>query len=108
MGGIRVYLSGPMTGYEDFNFPAFNYATKMLEEVGFVVENPADKGIIEGWTWADYLKYDIAALITCEKVALLPGWECSRGARFEVLVADTLGITTLPWRNLIGDVRGMV
>lgn len=108
--GKRAYISGPMTHIEGFNFDQFNHvAARLVNEVGMEVENPADKGIIEGWSWADYLKFDIRALTTCDVVALLPGWAESRGARFEVDVADRLGITTLPWKLLLpGEHKGMV
>ncbi|SED31843.1 protein of unknown function [Pseudomonas frederiksbergensis] len=44
----RVYLTGPMTGFEDFNFPAFNKMAADLCACGYVVENPAEHGIVPG------------------------------------------------------------
>lgn len=51
----RADLAGPMTGFEDFNFPAFNAMAARLRSRGFVVENPADHAIVEGAQWADYM-----------------------------------------------------
>lgn len=89
---MRVYISGPMTGHEDHNFPAFNDAAEVLRIAGFEVENPAEKGIIEEWSWEDYLRYDLAKLVECEAIHLLPGWRSSRGARLEAYVAGELGM----------------
>lgn len=96
-----LYLSGPMTGIEDNNFPAFNLVTRRLKYFGYLVLNPAEKGIIHGWKWADYLKYDLAELVKADGVATLPGAEMSRGARLEAHVAFELGMTIQPWRDWI-------
>jgi hypothetical protein len=44
----RLYLAGPMTGIEDFNYPAFNAMAERLRAAGYEVKNPADHGTIEG------------------------------------------------------------
>lgn len=38
----RVYLSGPMTGLPELNFPAFRVEAARLRALGFEVVNPAD------------------------------------------------------------------
>ncbi len=86
----RVYVSGPMSGINGHNFPAFNAAAEQLRAAGYEVENPADKGVIEGWEWEDYLRYDLVKLLECDEVVALPGWEQSRGAQLEVHVAQSL------------------
>lgn len=48
-----IYVSGPMTGYIGHNFPAFFEAEQQLRAAGYDVINPARKGIIDGWTWAE-------------------------------------------------------
>jgi len=88
----RVYLAGPMTGYAEFNFPAFNAEAARLRSVGFDVVNPADHGIVDGAGWCDYLRYDIAQLSRCESVHFLPGWEKSKGALLERSIAVSLGM----------------
>ena len=99
----RVYLSGPMTGIPDYNYPAFHAAAAELRAAGHHVESPAEPGIVDGWTWADYLRRDIAQLVTCDAVSLLPGWAKSRGARLEVTIAQALGMDIYRHPALLTD-----
>ena len=87
-----VYVSGPMTGYADWNFPAFNAAAADLRAQGLRVINPADHGLVDGAEWADYLRTDLVQLLTCERIHLLPGWRKSKGAQLELHVAKALGL----------------
>ncbi|MGV9364477.1 DUF4406 domain-containing protein [Amycolatopsis sp. NPDC003731] len=98
---MKVYLSGPMTGLPDNNFPAFRAAAAELRAAGITVEDPSDKGIVPGWAWADYLRYDLGVLVTCDRVATLPGWRGSPGARLEVRVAKSLSMPVRPWKELL-------
>lgn len=87
-----VYVAGPMTGYTDHNFPAFNKAADKLRSQGYTVFNPADHGVVEGATWEDYLRFDITKLIQCDTIYLLEGWENSKGAQLELLIAQKLNM----------------
>lgn len=87
----RVYVSGPMSGKVGYNFAAFDEATARLVFEGYVVINPADKGIIPGWSWTDYLAHDIEQLVKeCNAIYMLTGWQESRGARLEHHIAREL------------------
>ncbi len=87
----RLYIAGPMTGLPDFNFPAFNAAEAERQAAGYETRNPARHGAGEvGLEWADYLRRDIPDLLDCDGVALLNGWQKSRGARLEVHIATAL------------------
>lgn len=88
----RIYLAGPMTGLPEHNFPAFHAEAARLRDLGYQVINPAEHGVIDGYVWADYLRLDLTKLITCEAIALLPGWDKSKGARLEYHVASELGM----------------
>lgn len=94
---LRLYIAGPMTGYEDFNYPAFFAAADQLRAVGYRVINPADIGVHPGWTREDYLRVGLKRLIDYgQGVALLPLWERSGGAQVETHVARQLGLPVLP------------
>jgi hypothetical protein len=97
----RLYLAGPMTGFEDFNFPAFNKMAAELRARGYVVENPAEHGVVDGADWADYMAYDLTRLGLCGQVAVLPGWENSKGARLEVHIARELGMKVVNAHDLV-------
>lgn len=102
MGPVtKIYVSGGMTGLPEHNFPAFQAAAAELRAAGYDVEDPSDKGLVDGWSWSDYLRWDLGVLVKCEQVATLPGWTRSRGARLEVRVAKALGMPVRPWRELL-------
>lgn len=88
-----LYISGAMSAFpDDFNFPAFNRAAELLGKAGYEVVNPADKGIVEHWEWASYLRYDLRQMLDCDGVAVLPDSHNSRGAWLESTVALHLGM----------------
>jgi hypothetical protein len=88
----RIYIAGPMTGYADFNFPAFHAAAERLARAGWEVCNPAENfGGRTDLPRESYLRLDLAMLSHCDAVAMLPGWENSRGATLEYAVACELG-----------------
>lgn len=91
----RIYLSGPMSGLPELNFPAFAAEAARLRGLGFEVVNPAEINP-EGGTWHECMRRDVAALVTCDHVATLPDWEKSQGATLEVYLADRLGIRDSP------------
>lgn len=100
MTGRRVYISGPMTGYPEHNYPAFNDAERLLEIWGHIPLNPARHP--DQACWADYLRLDLVDVASADGIATLPGWQESRGAQLEIHVAHALGILVLPidhWRG---------
>lgn len=96
-----VYISGPMRGRPDYNYPQFHEVAKALRRNGlgsgeflpsFNVLNPAenfdgdqDRPIHE------YLALDIRQVLDADAVVLLPGWRNSEGARLEIAVAQATG-----------------
>ena len=91
---MRVYVSGPMTGKEEFNFPAFRATTATLRAAGFDVVCPSElsRSVPIGSPWEAYMKVDLAALLGCDAVVILPEAIRSRGARLECHVALELGL----------------
>lgn len=106
---MRCYIAGPMTGYAAYNFPAFDDAARKWRAKGYDVDSSAD---IDRRIWrmhfnkdfdptvdkADYgdpifakmLQADIDAVFRCDAIVLLDGWEKSRGANFELNLAQLL------------------
>jgi len=87
---MRIYLSGPMTGIADNNFPEFHKWAETLRSTGYEVVSPAE--IQEAGTWELCLRADLRELCTCDGIALMPGWEKSKGANLELHVAHRLGM----------------
>ena len=101
MRAIKVYLAGPMRGYPEFNFPAFDKGAAYLRTAGFEVFSPAEKGLekhAEANQESLAFRRAVFALDMawiCEHadlVALLPGWEKSTGARAEKALAEAIGL----------------
>lgn len=90
MKPVRVYLAGPMTGIPDLNFPAFHAAAASLRASGFEVVNPAEINADPSAGWSACMREDIAQLVTCQAIALLPGFERSKGATLERHIALAL------------------
>lgn len=88
-----VYISGPITGDPDYK-KHFAEAEKFLRMLGYKVKNPA-KGEKPGKAWEYYMVKDLKKLLTCRAIYLLRGWERSRGARLEQLIAQELGFKQL-------------
>jgi hypothetical protein len=89
-----------MTGLPNLNFPAFATMTTTLRDSGHAVTNPAELNP-DGGSWNDCMRRDIVALMDCDTVATLPGWENSKGARLEVLIAERLGMTVVSAHDLV-------
>lgn len=81
----NIYISGPMRGIEDFNYPKFNRIANELTELGCNVFNPANNPVMD--TPEQYMDVDLALLRAAEIVYLLKGWEHSKGATVEVAYA---------------------
>ncbi len=89
----RVYISGPMTGQLDWNFPAFHAAAAAWREAGWEVINPAEAfGGQTDLPYSAYVQKDIEDLRTCRAIAMLPGWDGAqaRGSVWERYVAEQL------------------
>lgn len=88
---MKLYVSGPMSGYDDRNRPTFNRVSEQLRRMGHVAVNPVDLDLMDPIEaeddWHQFLKRDLKYLLPCDGVVLLDGWQYSRGARLEILTA---------------------
>lgn len=92
---MKLYVCGPMTGLPEFNYPAFRTAAERLTAAGYPVESPAGE-LVDGWGWSDYMRRALGLLVQCQGVAVLAGWQTSRGARIEAKLAQDLGMVVAP------------
>ena len=87
----KIYICGPMTGYEDFNRDAFFNAAAKISQSCNIPMNPAM--LPDGLTQAEYMAIDLAMLQVCDVLWALPGWRESKGALAEIAIAEKLGLT---------------
>eukprot|EP01034_Spumella_vulgaris_P025938 gene25938-32448_t len=81
-----------MSGLPDYNHAAFHEAARLLRAAGYQVTNPAEKGLPTTATWLQHMRADIKAMMDCDGLAILPGWQNSRGANAEINLAHALGL----------------
>lgn len=113
---MKIYVAGPMRGIPNFNFPAFDAAAARLRNLGHQVCNPAERdrlthgdavcdsatGDLEdvkhlGFNLRETLAWDLAWIAEhADAVAVLPGWEDSKGAKAETALALALGLSVAP------------
>lgn len=81
---MRVYISGPITGTQDYE-RRFAEAEMRLRACGYDVVNPVRlNGIVpSGTDWEGYMRLSICLLGLCDRIYMLPGWKKSRGACME-------------------------
>lgn len=102
---MKYYIAGPMTGYPDFNWEAFEEAEHELIGWGNECTNPHKVGFtpfdvrgmqgdepLEDYQLHHIITDDLEALLSCDAIYLLRGWERSVGARAEHAVAIWRGI----------------
>lgn len=87
---MKVYIAGPMTGYENYNREAFFKAAEELKSRG--AEPVHTAGLPDSFTYEEYLERSLAVLEACDAIYLLKGWEESKGALMEYGYAKSRGL----------------
>lgn len=114
---MKIYLAGPMRGYPQFNHAAFADAAFKLRSKWHEVFSPAehsiklfgdrvrnnangDEGQMEGEKMTigrTVFHIDLTQIcLWADAIALLPGWEGSKGALAEAAVGRALPIVVEP------------
>lgn len=107
-----LYIAGPMRGIAFFNYPMFDRVAKELREAGNEVISPADEDrkqdgfdpvanpayhtadnciFPEEMDFGKTVRRCLDAVLRCDEIVLLPGWEASNGAVAELTLAMWLG-----------------
>ncbi len=93
---MKIYLAGPMRGHSELNRPAFNQYAGQLRAEGHEVFNPAE--MPDADCLALRAIFDLECSYICreaEAVAVMPGWEHSKGAMAEKSLADAIGVNVI-------------
>ena len=111
---MKLYLAGPMRGKHQFNFSAFHKAAEALRATGHEVFSPAERDEqmygknfsannldgsealateTQGFSIREAMAADLNYIcLHAEGIALLPGWNKSRGAQAELAAAKSIGL----------------
>lgn len=82
---MRVYISGAITGTDDY-MERFAKAEKKLTEQGYSVINPAkvNAQLPEDTSYEEYMKMCFCMLDMCDAIYMLHEWNKSCGANREL------------------------
>jgi hypothetical protein len=107
-----LYIAGPMRGIAWFNYPLFDRVAQELRDAGNEVISPADEDrkhdgfdpfanpshanpdactFPKTMDFAKTVRRCLNAVLRCDELVLLPGWENSNGAVAELTLAMWLG-----------------
>ena len=118
MKAKHLYIIGPITGKEDDNRKEFERAKAGLDEAGFRACTPFDvvpQDSEYSRLWSFCMKHSLGYIAFAWDIenepprfgiALLPGWEQSKGATIEHDLAVALGIPCKPWREWMEACNG--
>lgn len=88
MENRKIYISGKITGLPISEVIAkFRGAEAKIRRFGFCPVSPLENGLPFEAAWPDQMGKDIALLLRCEAVYMLPDWQQSEGATIEYLIA---------------------
>lgn len=86
---MKIYISGPITGVEDWE-DRFKAAEEELRKRKHSVLSP--RFIETVLDYEDYMKIDLAMVEVADAIYLLDGWQNSNGAKRELAHAIELNL----------------
>lgn len=97
---MKVYIAGKISDLPHSQaFNTFIEYERLLTSHGHEVTNPMRLPHAPDSEWEDFMAMDIAHLVRCEAIFLIPGWEDSRGARLEHKLAKHLRLKVIHGPN---------
>lgn len=87
---MKVYISGPISGYHPACVPIFAHAAKLLRSRGYAVINPLELPHNHDKLWGSYMSECIIALLSCDAIYILPDYDLSKGSLLELHIARNL------------------
>ena len=90
---MKIFISGPMTGYANYNREEFFKAEKMFKDGGNIVLNPAY--LPDGLKETEYHWLCRSMVDVVDAIYLLKGYEKSYGCQHELQHAKDMGLIIL-------------
>lgn len=88
---MKIYISGKITGLPlEETRRKFADAQALLEEIGFEVVNPMEKGLSPDATWEQHMVKDFEFLLSCDAIYMMDNWIGSKGSSIEYDAATRL------------------
>ncbi len=88
----KIYISGRITGIPaEKAIVNFAKAKEYITESKMIPVNPMELPHRHNQSWENYMREDLAAMLTCEGVYMLKNWQESEGAKIEYNLAKRLG-----------------
>jgi len=115
---ISCYIAGPYTAdtkeQVDKHIDRAAEAASYYYKRGYAVYCPhlqtsyIDRHYNQGeeLEYNDWMRNDIYWLEKCDVIVFLPGWEKSKGAKIERLIAEAMGKSILEWEPGYRKIRG--
>jgi len=97
---MKIYISGVISqggtlreAQQLENAKRFRVTAQYILRLGHEPVNPIERhGLGAVLAWSDYMKRNLADLISSDAIYLLYDWHLSRGARLEFTLANELGM----------------
>jgi hypothetical protein len=88
---MKIYISGAITNNPNAK-EQFDKAKQTLLELNkkYYPISPMDLPHYHDQKWSSYMREDIKAMMDCQGIYLIEGWEKSKGARIEKELAESL------------------
>ena len=74
----KVYIAGPITGVEGYK-DRFERAEEILLEAGYQPASPIAQGLVEGYTYRDYINRGLRILEECDAICLFRAGQGAAG-----------------------------
>lgn len=107
---MKIYISGQITGLDlEKAKQNFQQAEDYLQAIGYSdIVNPMKiHPESNTYTWTQYMRADLKALMDCDAIFLLSNWTFSKGAMIEKRIAEDVELLVLyaPFNYKFGELK---
>ena len=97
--GTYIYISGPMSGYADFNRRRFAELAEKFRAMGLVVGSPPELNELHGLSdveaYSEYMRGDYREICGYDAMFMMVGWQASVGCNRELRIATEMALAII-------------